>query len=107
PMAGPQSLRAFLMEHPSAFIKPTEGSQGKGIVRIRRIGNRYEWRRGQRTQSTSRFDVLYQHVKKIQRHRRYIMQPDLHLARFSGAPFDVRILMQRDGTGQWKQTKIY
>ncbi len=106
-MAGPQSLRAFLAEHPSTFIKPTEGSQGKGIVRIRRIGDRYEWRQGRRRHSTTRFESMYKNIKRIQRQNRYIMQPDLNLARFRAAPFDVRILMQRDGDGNWRQTKIY
>ncbi len=44
---GPESLKAFLKEHGSTFLKPTEGSQGKGIVRVRRIKGMYEWRRGQ------------------------------------------------------------
>src|SRR5690606_29726220 len=53
PMAGPQSLRSFLSHHSAAFIKPTEGSQGKGIVRISRRGDRYEWRIGSRRLSTT------------------------------------------------------
>ncbi len=35
------------------------------------------------------------------------MQPDLHLASLRGSPFDIRILMQKDGTGAWRRTKIY
>lgn len=106
-LTGPESLKAFLKEHGSTFLKPTEGSQGKGIVRVRRVKGMYEWRRGSRTHRTSRFDVLYQGIARIQRRKRYIMQPDLHLASLRGSPFDIRILMQKDGTGTWKRTKIY
>lgn len=106
-LTGPESLKAFLKEHGSTFLKPTEGSQGKGIVRVRKIKGMYEWRRGGRTHRTSRFDVLYQGIARIQRRKRYIMQPDLHLASLRGSPFDIRILMQKDGSGVWKRTKIY
>ena len=106
-LTGPQSLKAFLEEHGSTFLKPTEGSQGKGIVRVRRLRGMYEWRRGGRDHRTHRFDTLYQGIARIQRRKRYIMQPDLHLATVGGSPFDVRILMQKDGTGMWKRTKIY
>lgn len=106
-LTGPQSLKAFLEEHGSTFLKPTEGSQGKGIVRVRKVDGLYEWRQGGRCRRTSRFDTLYQGIAKIQRRKRYIMQPDLRLATVGGSPFDVRILMQKDGTGTWKRTKIY
>lgn len=106
-LLGPASLKSFLDEHHSTFLKPTEGSQGKGIVRVRKVKGVYEWRRGGRTHRTTRFETLYRGVARIQRRKRYIMQPDLKLATLRGAPFDIRIVMQKDGTGQWKRTKIY
>lgn len=106
-LTGPASLKAFLDEHKSTFLKPTEGSQGKGIVRVRKVKGGYEWRRGGRTHRTARFEVLYRGVARIQRRKRYIMQPDLRLATLRGAPFDIRIVMQKDGTGKWRRTKIY
>lgn len=106
-LTGPESLRAFVEDHRSVYLKPTEGSQGKGIVRVRRVPGGYEWRRGSKRRQVRTFEALYRGVARIQRGRRYIMQPDLHLATYGGAPFDVRILMQKDGNGVWKQTKIY
>lgn len=106
-LTGPASLKAFLDEHKSTFLKPTEGSQGKGILRVRKVKGMYEWRRGGRTHRTGRFDSLYQGVARVQRRKRYIMQPDLQLATLRGAPFDIRIVMQKDGTGEWKRTKMY
>ena len=106
-LTGPASLKSFLDEHSSTFLKPTEGSQGKGILRVRKVRGMYEWRRGGRTHRTARFDSLYQGVARIQRRKRYIMQPDLHLATLRGSPFDIRILMQKDGSGEWQRTKIY
>lgn len=106
-LTGPESLRAFVSDHRSVYLKPTEGSQGKGIVRVRRIPGGYEWRRGSRRRQVRTFEALYRGVARIQRGKRYIMQPDLNLATYGGAPFDVRILMQKDGSGVWKRTKIY
>src|SRR5690606_3514393 len=50
---------------------------------------------------------LYKGIARIQRGRRCIVQQDLHLATFGGAPFDVRILMQKTGNGEWARTKTY
>lgn len=102
-----EDLRSFLRRHQSIFVKPAGGSLGRGVVRIRRINGGYEWRRGGRIQRTSRFDVLYNNISRIKGRARYIMQPDLRLATFGGSPFDVRLLMQKDSTGEWKRTKTY
>lgn len=102
-----ESLRNFLTKYPSAFLKPTEGSQGKGIVRIRKHGQRYSWRRGGRVVRHKNLDSLYRYVRRLQRGKTYIIQPDLRLATFGGRPFDVRILWQRDGAGRWRRTKTY
>ncbi len=106
-LTGPASLQAFLDQHSSVYVKPTEGSQGKGVVRVRRTHTGYEWRHGRRIHGTTRFDALYKGITRIQRGRRYIVQQDLHLATFGGAPFDVRILMQKTGDGEWARTKTY
>jgi len=106
-LTGPASLQAFLEEHGSVYVKPTEGSQGKGVIRARRTGSGYEWRFGRRTHGTTRFDALYKGIARIQRGRRYIVQQDLNLATLGGAPFDVRILMQKNGRGEWVRTKAY
>src|SRR5690606_7834064 len=37
----------------------------------------------------------------------YIVQRELNLARYQGRPFDIRLLMQRDGQGVWRRTKLY
>lgn len=36
--------------------------------------------------------------------RRYIIQPFLHLTNSKGQPFDVRVLMQKNGLGRWTLT---
>lgn len=107
PLGGPKSLKAFLNDHEKIYLKPAEGSQGKGIIKASRIGNRYQWRVRGRTTRVSRFDAFYEGIARIQRRRRYIMQSDVDLATYGGAPFDVRVLMQKDEDGQWMRTKMY
>lgn len=100
-------LNEFLRQYRSIFIKPSEGSLGRGVTRIRRKGGVFEWKRGGRTQKIGRFDTLYQRVIRLKGKDNYIMQPDLRLATFRGAPFDIRILLQKDGRGRWMRTKTY
>lgn len=95
-----------------AWIKPSGGSLGRGIVVVKRgpgRGYRVLRRRGSRWRT--------QRARSPQQLRRllprglyggdYLMQADLDLARFRGRTFDIRVLMQRAGDGRWRRTKLF
>jgi glutathione synthase/RimK-type ligase-like ATP-grasp enzyme len=92
------------------FLKPASGSQGRrtaavfpgedGTVRI--CG------RSGRNKSVS---LLLPNARQAARtlhrwigHRTYIMQPFLELTGPSGEPFDIRVLVQKNGRGLWAVT---
>ena len=50
---------------------------------------------------------LHRLVAQLKRPVPYLVQEGLRLARHAGRPFDIRLLVQKDGSGTWRRTKAY
>lgn len=108
-----QEAVAFINRHPITFLKPLHGSLGLGIIRIvrHRDGSlTYEIKHNAtsvtRGKGNSTREVVESFRTRLKR-RPYIWQEGLTLATYQNRPLDIRILMQRDGTGEWKRTKMF
>jgi hypothetical protein len=105
------AIRPHLPETFSAdltIIKPNSSSIGRGIMKLERIGSRWEFiyplHKTQRkiTFSNSIPSILKSKLKSM----RYIIQQRLPLAKYSGRPFDLRVSVQRNINGGWQVTGI-
>lgn len=105
-------LMKFLARYPTVYLKPSKGSLGRGIIRIVHMGhNNFQCKyRVGGTGNVSRIvkgqKALKLLVSRIVGKRLYILQQGLHLQTFRGAPFDIRILMQKNHKGEWRRTKM-
>lgn len=107
---GEASLAAWLDRFGgAAFLKPSSGSQGRRVIVIARESEHagFVTVRG-RTEANRSFRLTGQPeeeaLARIHRwigSRSYLMQPLLALQGPGGEPFDLRVLMQRDGSGRW------
>ncbi|WAH35332.1 YheC/YheD family endospore coat-associated protein [Alicyclobacillus dauci] len=104
---------AFLSSHQTAFLKPLHGSLGLGIARFvkQRDGSfLYELKQNTsyvtRGKAASAKDAVQTFRTRL-KNRPYIWQEGLWLATYQNRPVDIRILMQRDHTGNWKRTKMF
>lgn len=94
------------------WIKPSGGSLGMGIIVVeRRPGRGYRLLRrhgrGWRSQRVWSPRALRRALPRGLYSGDYLLQDDLDLARYQGRPFDIRVLLQRTGSGQWRRTKLY
>lgn len=95
--------------YPSLYLKPSGGSSGRGIIRLRKTSGKLiaECIRKKRhyIMEYRNFAELWQDLSaKALVNNTYILQEDLDLAKYQGQPFDVRALMQKDGHGEWTLT---
>jgi len=108
--ATPDSIVQLMARHPSLIVKPDNGSIGKGIMLIKR-GDDGNWqlrlRRNGKFQTVRKWEkdgqlpqLLLNRIKK----QRYLVQQRLPLATVQGRPFDVRVSVQRDHSGEWQVT---
>lgn len=107
--AAPQTLRSFMERYPALIIKPANGSVGQGIMLLRRRDSGgWSWKRRpsrrHKWQITRFAGSLPPPLVRRMRQRKYVVQQFLSLARFGESPFDIRVSVQRNETGEWQIT---
>lgn len=108
----PSTLKKMLHTWPTVYLKPSEGKAGSGILKTiyDEQSHSYElqW---QAHKSLKRircrsFTALWRRVLKYKQYESYIIQQGIPLCTFAGHPFDFRVLVQKNDTGQWQVTGI-
>ncbi|WNC16216.1 YheC/YheD family protein [Brevibacillus brevis] len=103
-------FRSFCTAHQFVYLKPVRGKAGEGIMRIDYKNDMWRLERLKEQKAIirrfSNLDDLWRHVKGHIRQKRYIMQQGIKRARYLGKPFDVRVLVQKNGHGEWSVTGV-
>jgi glutathione synthase/RimK-type ligase-like ATP-grasp enzyme len=104
------NLEDMLRKYHTLFLKPSNGSLGKGIIKV--ISGReqinyviYSGKRVRR-QAGSAAEFMNK-TKKYRGDRHYIVQQGLELVKYKGAAFDLRIIYQKNGCGEWQISKKF
>ncbi len=101
-------IESGLRQFGSIYLKPRHAFAGKGIFRVSLQGNGWSFRYRQKgtnreVRGTSRLE-LWQLLDHQMAGRSYIVQQAISLARYKGRAFDVRLLAQKNGSGQWQMS---
>lgn len=103
-----RKLDAWLGERREVLLKPQGGSQGKGIVLLRKLGGELYAIKG-RDAGNRRIVLSFTDSEEaeqwLRRHtgtRKYLLQPFLQLQTRQGDAFDIRSFVQKNGEGQWQ-----
>lgn len=103
-------VEQMLRKHSAVYLKPIAGSQGKNIIKVfrRRPSGIYEYRYMSENRmikgSASSLVNLHKSLRRIMGNRRYIVQEQIDLLKCEGNIIDVRVLVQKDHTGEWDVT---
>ncbi|MDQ0062810.1 YheC/YheD family endospore coat-associated protein [Paenibacillus harenae] len=113
PLRGSKMLKTMCSKYEVVFIKPINGSLGKGIVKVYRGGGPEQGYTshvnnvtGIRAQTFSTLDKLYGSIAAKLKRSQHQIQRGLKLLSVNGRPIDFRALVQRGETGQWTITSI-
>jgi len=109
-----ESLAHLLQRHRVVYVKPTNGTGGRGILRVVRTVDGYQLQ-GQTkqkkkiTKQIASLGHLYQRLEAWMKHEkqgaeRFFLQQGLELSLVPGRTIDARLLTQKDGTGAWRLT---
>lgn len=107
-----ENLSEMFERHKTVFIKPSNGSLGKGIVKA--------WKNndtgiihgiiGCRRVRHIKVNTVNEFLKKIQsitKNKPYIVQEGINLIKYQHANFDIRIIFQKNGRGEWLISKKF
>lgn len=103
------SLKDFLSQYQSVYIKPSSGKAGKGIYYVERKNKGYILK-STKNRETSKscssirnlWNVLYPEFQQ----KRYLIQQAIPLLTHKGRPFDVRVLVQKNISGNWQVSGV-
>ncbi|MGD8189281.1 YheC/YheD family protein [Brevibacillus ginsengisoli] len=105
----PTAFRNMLAKHKYVFVKPSNGTGGRGILRIKKTANGYELlgRTKQRNIIQVKLttpQALSYRVKSWAQGELFVVQQGLALDLIPGRTVDIRLLIQKNSEGQWDIT---
>ncbi|MBI0390572.1 MULTISPECIES: YheC/YheD family protein [unclassified Thermoactinomyces] len=100
-----EQLESMAAKHPVLYFKPVEGKAGIKMMRLDKKKQHYELSY-QTTREKKKYRVrtlkeVWDLYNRLKQKTAYILQQGIPLATFHGHPFDIRILLQKNGTGRW------
>jgi len=103
----PELLESYLNRYHTVFVKPSVGTGGRRIFRVRRTASRYEVRLEHRQRT---FDTLAGVTRWIDRERRgdrFLIQQGVNLVQWKQRPVDLRTIVQRNEQAEWEVTGMF
>ncbi|MHA6482266.1 YheC/YheD family protein [Paenibacillus sp. strain BS8-2] len=99
------ALASMLQSYGMVYVKPVRGSLGKGVMRVEReLGGGYAYQLGGKKRSFGTYDAFYDAIRRDTGGRSYLVQRGIHLLKFDGRAFDLRIVVQKSPNGGYEAT---
>lgn len=99
-------IQSALQQLGCVYLKPRHAFAGKGIMRVALRGNAWSLRYRQddvnKESRGSSVGELWPKLEQKMGRQSYIVQQAIQLAQYKGRTFDVRLLAQKNGVGQWQ-----
>ncbi|ATH94917.1 endospore coat-associated protein [Bacillus glycinifermentans] len=103
--ASAQTVLRRLAKEKSCILKPAYGSGGRGIIHLELSGKTvkaaYQVGKHKQIKSFSKQASFETWCKKVLQHR-YLLQTFLDIQDKDGYPCDIRLLLQKNGSGEWE-----
>lgn len=108
-LQGVEVLEELLARHRAVYLKPANGSLGRGIVMVKKTpdgGYLFKTAGGMKGLANT-LPGLYKKIRPMLKGRTYLVQQGLDLLLYEGRISDIRVLVQKNGKGEWSITKAY
>lgn len=102
------NLGTMLERHTTVFFKPTGGSGGFRIYRIKKLADGgYMLQHNATKTYYSSMNALYARLRNRTGGDSYLLQRGIKLAKTGGRPFDIRVMVQKSNAGNWVSTAMF
>lgn len=100
------SLRSMLSRYSMVYVKPESGTYGKGVMRVENVGGSYTYQAEEKKHAFDSFGELYRSIARRKGKRSYLVQKGIHLLKYKGRRFDIRVMVQRGPKRAWETTGL-
>lgn len=101
-----EKLQAMLSEYGMLYVKPDVGSFGNGVIRVERTDGGYKYQAGTTIKEFATYDACYDDLVRATRNRTYLAQKGIHLLKYKGRRFDIRVMVQKSPGKHWEATAM-
>ncbi|MGO4271595.1 YheC/YheD family protein, partial [Paenibacillus sp. TAF58] len=102
-----KNLDLMLSAFSIIYFKPTGGTGGADIIRIKRKDSGYQTQLKSVKSYYSSRKGLYIKLRRFSKNRPFLLQQGIRLATTKGRPFDVRVMVQKTTKGQWVSSAVF
>ncbi|WP_102347304.1 YheC/YheD family endospore coat-associated protein [Bacillus sp. Marseille-P3661] len=95
-----------ITDNQRVVMKPLKGNQGKQVFFIEKNNNLFEVIEGENTKTLDE-NMFNNFIDQLINEKSFLVQPYISCKTKNGFPYDFRIHVQKNGTGQWGITLIY
>lgn len=103
-------FRKMVDKYPTVYLKMCTGNNGKGVIRVRKESSlQYEYsyyKEGIVRGDVHSLDELIDIANKLMDNRSFIIQQGIDVLTYQNNKVDIRVLVQRDGRGVWRNTSM-
>lgn len=109
---GPGSVVSMLEKYASVYVKSNYGSLGQEVIRIQKSAESGSYwcvfMKGERfvQKLAAGLDGINKVVREVNPKARFVVQQGIEVCTCDDRPFDIRVLLQKDGTGEWVVTAV-
>lgn len=101
------ALMELLGRFGMVYVKPVNGTFGKGVIRVERRNDKetpYGFQAGVQKYRCPAFGDLYRRLSLRMRGKKYLIQQGIELLRYGNRRFDIRIMVQKNPDSKWETT---
>ena len=100
------TLHLMLAKYGMVYIKPKNGSLGRGVIRVTKKNGEYSSHVDRTIVTYTNFESLIQALARHIKGETYIVQKGIYSLRYGGRLFDFRVVVQRSPAGGFEVTGI-
>ncbi|GIP20920.1 MULTISPECIES: YheC/YheD family protein [Paenibacillus] len=112
-LTGYKALASMIQSYPSLYLKPESGKAGKGIMKLRLVDHErsplqltIQSPRKITVVKSASLQTIWRRISMEMGKTQYIVQEGIELVSHAQRQFDLRVLVQKTGKGQWLVTGI-
>jgi hypothetical protein len=100
------AIKTMLDKYEMVYIKPNNGTGGKGIIRVEKLVEGYKYQYLTTIKTFTSLKSISDLIGLKTMGCPYVVQRGIHLLKYNSRRFDLRVMVQKNSKGEWETTGV-